>query len=231
MLPFWLEQTATRRPIYMMFLESGGVADEPSDAAFALQANEAGLQSMGYIRLVLPLVLANEPEGAFASLANGFAGSLDFAFGQAGYAVNWNDLGHYGVDAMNGMRRIAGRHPGVDLSHPAVTQYAVAKGGIKSINWLTFITPDHVSRLGGIDRLRADLGADITVRNLSRGVSIQAGARPGIGDVNRRDDLPLYQRVGRVLAPLRGREHPAFLGRDGLPSAETTQKWLGRFDN
>jgi Protein of unknown function (DUF3396) len=110
------------------------------------------------------------------------------------------------------------------------TQFAVEKGGIKCINWLTFLNAVHVERLGGVERLKRDLGADVPVRSLEGGVMVQAGPQPQIGDVNRQQDLPLYRRVGRVLAPVRSREHPAFLRREGVPSREATQKWLSRFD-
>src|SRR4030095_1658971 len=36
LIPFWFQETASGRDIYMLFLESGTSPDEPSDSAFAL---------------------------------------------------------------------------------------------------------------------------------------------------------------------------------------------------
>jgi hypothetical protein len=56
LVPFWLGETKTRRETYMLYLESGRVADEPSDTAFYLQALEYGAMAKGYVRLILPVV-------------------------------------------------------------------------------------------------------------------------------------------------------------------------------
>ncbi len=110
-----------------------------------------------------------------------------------------------------------------------MTSFAITKG-IKCVNWLTFLNQEHCERLGGVARLIKLLGKEITVHPLPNGIMIQAGSAPETGDVNRRQGLPLYHRVGRVLAPLRAKDHAAFFGREGVPNEEATKRWLGRFD-
>ena len=40
---------------------------------------------------------------AFVDLARTLGGSVDYAFGQAGYAFNWNDLGDFTTEAVAAM--------------------------------------------------------------------------------------------------------------------------------
>ena len=114
---------------------------------------------------------------------------------------------------------IGRRHPGIDLAYPAMSNYAAADG-IKCVNWLAFLSPGQCEQLGGVAKLTKALGSEIEVHRLPNGVMIQAGSRPELGDVNRRQNVPLYHRVGRVLAPIRSKNHPAYLGRGGEPSEE-----------
>ena len=119
------------------------------------------------------------------------------------------------------------RYPGIDIPDLDGDLYVI-KNGIKCVNWLTFLNKAYCDRLGGVEGMHKSLGGDIMVHLLANGVIIQAGPRPEIGDVNRRARLPLYRKVGRVLASLRAKDHPPF-----IPSADddATEKWLGRFDS
>ena len=144
LLPFWFKKPQARRKIYMLYLESGDAVDEPSDRAFRFQAIEVEGSSMGAVRLILPVSTVDGSARAFVNLALDFGRKTKFAFGQAGYSVNWNELGDFGTEAMEAMLSIGRRYPGIDLSNPAVTEFAIPKG-IKCVNWLTFLTPEQGS--------------------------------------------------------------------------------------
>jgi len=114
----------------------------------------------------------------------------------------------------------------------ACTNYAGQ--GIKGVNWLTFLHPNFVQRMGG----RAALGAaldlpGVEVLDLPSGLMIQAGPAPEIGDTNAQQDCPYYHQVGRVLAPIRDKKFPGLFGPPGstMSDAETTREWLSRFDH
>lgn len=225
LLPFWFKETDSRRDIYMLYIESGSKPDEPSDRAFALNA----APGIGYIRLVLPLSYAKSA-AAFADLAMSLGQSLPYDFGQAGVAINFNHLlSKYKQEALQSMNSIGNRFPGIDLAHPFSTQFIVTKG-IKCINWLTFLNPEHVERLGGMAKLVEAGGSEVTVQQLLQGAVVRAGPAPAAGDVNRRDTLPAYHQAGRLLAPVRAAEHPAFFGPDGFPDKPASNAWLARFD-
>lgn len=226
LVPFWFKETDSRRDIYMLFLEGGSKPDEPSDRAFALNV----APGIGYIRLMLPLSFASESAAVFADLAIGLGQSLPYDFGQAGLAINFNHLlAKYKQDALQGMYSIGNRYPGIDMAHPFSTKYIVTKG-IKCINWLTFLNAGHVERLGGAANLANAGGREVTVHLLPHGAVVQAGPAPAAGDVNRRDALPAYHHAGRLVAPVRSSEHPAFFGPDGFPDKPASNVWLARFD-
>jgi hypothetical protein len=224
LLPLWFKETSTKRDVYMLFLESGSVADEPSDRAFALDATPG----IGSVRLILPVSFASELP-RYLALALELADLIPFDSGHAGYAVNWNHLGHHEREAVRTMNLLT-RYPGLDLSHQFLTKFNVTKG-IKCVSWLTFLNDSYCDRLGGKAKLKKSFTKDIAVHDLKQGVAIQAGPAPEIGDVNRRQTLPAYQEVGNVLAPLRVKPHPAIFGPQGFGDLEVTEKWLSRFDS
>jgi hypothetical protein len=228
LVPFWLKKTAKKRDIYMMFLESGSVRDEPSDHAFALNATP----ECGYARLILPPSFIAKSVSPFVDLAVTLAQGFPFAFGQGGWAMNFNPLEmDYKRDALRSMNALAKRYPGIDMSHPFTTKYAPARGnGIKCINWLTMLNTEFVERLGGMARLRKAFDDKVVIHDLKSGVLIQAGPAPAIGDVNRRQALPAYRQVGRVLAPIRAEEQASIFGPAGVGDEDVTGKWLRRFD-
>jgi hypothetical protein len=224
LIPFWLQQTKTKRDTYMLFLESGAAPDEPSDTAFAFDASP----NNGYVRLILPVDFRTESADAFVKRCLSLAPVVQFDSGQAGLAVNWNDLGDYGMQAREVMNGLSARHPGLDMSFPFSTKYVVGTG-IKGVDWLTFLAPRYVEMLGGVAALRAKLEPAI-VYELPNGIGIQAGEYPEAGDVNRRRTVPQYRDVGRVLAAIRAKEHAPIFGPEGIQDGDVTESWLARFD-
>ncbi|MGH9350079.1 MAG: type VI immunity family protein [Vicinamibacterales bacterium] len=226
LVPFWFQDTKTRRDVYMMFLESGAAPDEPSDRAFALNASP----NNGFVRLILPVAYAAKSAAPFLDVALRLGQTIEYDFGQAGLALNWNHLGDHGTPAKEAMNALASRYPGLDISHPFSTKYIASKG-FKAVNWLTFLSMDYVERLGGLSALRKAFDKDVVVHEQKHGVAIQAGPAPELGDVNRRKTLPVYHQVGRVLAPIRAKDHPPIFGPEGIQDKEVTEKWLSRFDS
>lgn len=229
LIPFWFAETRTRRDIYMLNLESGFSPDDISDRAFALTAVEADDESSGFVRLILPTNAFGNDFSPFYILAKSLFEGMEFAFGSAGYSLNWNDLSNeanLAREAMSGMRK---RYPGLDLSDPSATKFSAATG-FKCVNWLTFLGDELASQAGGVISLGKKFGGAVTVESLPHGLVVRAGEIPAIGDVNRRIDVPFYHQVGRVLAPLRAQNHPPFLGVDGIVDDEESNEWLARFD-
>ena len=100
--------------------------------------------------------------------------------------------------------------------------------GLPPVNWVTLLGPELQQKLGGfapVQQAFADEPA-IAVAALGQGVVVRAGETPQLGDRNRRDDVPLYRRVGAYLKAFRGDQE---IELDGL-TLEESEKWLARFD-
>ena len=230
LLEFWLKKTKSRRDVYVLQLESGALAEDVSDRAISFQAIEAGDdESTGFIRLMLPIGFVGAGATPLIELAKNLFERIEFNFGLAGYSLNWNEMGRFAEKATTAMADIRKRYPGLDLADPGSSQY-VESGSIKCGNWLTMLGTACVKRLGPTTKWQARLGENVAVHALPVGTMIQAGPAPDIGDTNRRQNVPLYHQVGKVLAPLRDPEHPAFLTVDGEDDDDATNEWLARFD-
>jgi TseV toxin immunity protein TsiV len=223
MLPFWFTTPSSRRPILMFFLESGPTPNDVSDHAFLMCADE--INAAGSLRLMLPVTRVEESVTDFRALARDLANTARFSSGHAGFSVNFHipGKGDYAGEADVRMYALSQRYPGLDLFDTSTSKYASL--GIKCADWLTFINPSQIEKLGGMDNLVGKLGKD-AVHPLKHGVMIQAGPKPELGDVNRGLTLPEYHRVGRLLKAIRMTKHPHFLAGD----EQISMRWLARFD-
>ncbi len=229
MPPLWLKKPKARQDILWLTLDGATTPDGASDHAFQIRAMVP--DEVGLVRLVLPTDFIAASAAPFVELAKNLVRKLDFSFGHGGYAVNWNDLGDLSPNAELRLYPLGRRHPGIDLPDLNGMLFVIPRG-IKCVNWLTFLNAAYCEQLGGLEKLQAKLGKDVTLHELPKGVMIQAGERPEVGDVNRRRRLPLYRKVGKALAPLRAEDYPGFLKHGGLvPDDGATEAWLGRFDS
>ena len=229
LLPFWLTDAPKRRELYMLYLESGAQANLPSDQAFVFVALEDE-QPAGLMRLILPSDFGAASTDSIIELTRELVDALDFHSGHVGFGLNWNDRGDLAYDAQQQMQRIGMRFPGIDIPDLETTLYAIPQG-IKRVNWLTLLGAGLVDELGGYAHLQAQLGEAIALYRVPNGVIIRAGVAPSVGDVNRKDRLPAYHEVGRVLQPVRAGDHPAFIMKDEDFDEEVTEAWLGHFDH
>lgn len=82
---------------------------------------------------------------------------------------------------------------------------AVGRPYIKRVNWLTFLTEDQVRFIGGADALHRRLSEMPAVRlhAVGKGLLVQAGPAPRLGDVTENDVPPEYCLVADSLQRLR----------------------------
>ncbi|HRB18150.1 MAG TPA: DUF3396 domain-containing protein [Nitrospira sp.] len=230
LLPFWIEGTKARRSIYALFLESASEPNVPSTRAFSFRAWEAREVPVGMMRLVLPTDFFGKEPVAFVDLTKRLVRKLLFESGHAGYALNHYERGPFEHDALEAMYVLSRKYPGLDIPSPTSTLFVISEG-LKRVNWLTLLGSSLSDRLGGVVKLKNEMGEEIDVYALDHGVLIQAGPEPEIGDVNRRGWLPFYHHVGRVLAPIRAKNHPGFFMHGMDFDEEATEEWLARFDS
>lgn len=230
LIPTWLEDSPGERMMYILGVDNRPQAGAASDTGLLFYATE--YKDAGAFSFWMPAEPAERDPDSLVDLVAELAGAIPFASGHAGYSLEYDARGDYRVVAREKLAALVRRHAGLDVPCVENTSFVV-HDGFKRVNWLTLLGAQLVERLGGADAIRGQLGEAIEVRPLETGVLVRAGPRPEIGDVNRRDNLPLYHEVGRVLAPVRAREHPAVLyPPDSLvASKEKTAEWLGQFDS
>src|SRR5690606_11314918 len=103
---------------------------------------------------------------------------------------------------------------------------------IRDVNWLTAVNDALLSRVGGLDRAREALGAEMVVHPYEGGVVFQAGERPVLGDLNKGQVPATYRAVNDFLKPLRYDrwDYPYLRTPYGVDAMEFTQWWTRRFD-
>lgn len=178
-----------------------------------------------YLQVHLPPSLADDWEQVWA-LLTWMALPFSFRCGTIGYSLCWNEIS---VDRDIEVPRLIGpllkRYPGFNVGTPG----ELCDQGLPPVNWVTLLGPEPLQQLGGVAQVRQAFAdeAAIAVAPLGEGVVIRAGEVPQLGDRNRKDDIPLYRRVGTYLKAFRGDQE---IELDGL-TLEESEKWLARFDN
>jgi hypothetical protein len=226
-LPMWVSNAKSQQDMMQLRLDNSTGPDSAAD--WAIQFAYFEYDNAGVIRFVLPASFVEGSSEPLATLARRLPRKLKFSSGLGGYSLNWNKIGELAYEAKKDVYIISQRYPGIDI--PDLDgDLEVISQGIKCVNWLTFLGSEYVEKLGGIDKLKGSLNHEIVCDRIGNGAVIQAGPRPETGDVNRRLTLPLYQQVGRLVAPLRFQQHMAFI--PSLEDAdEATLRWLARFDS
>jgi hypothetical protein len=178
-----------------------------------------------WLQVHLPPTLANSWK-ELLTLLTGLGREFPFRCGHVGLSLCWNDLS---ADRVGEVPALIGpllkRYPGLSLGIPG----DLCDHPLPPVNWLTLLGPELLRRLGGITEVSRAFSDDqaISVVPLGQGAFIRAGEFPQLGDRNRRDDLPLYRKVGSYLKDYRGEEE---IKLQGLNEKES-EVWLARFDS
>lgn len=226
LLPFWCSQNAAARDIYGLELETGTHQQEVTDRAFELYHGRFG--NPGFVQILLPLELIDESVQPFLELALDLPRRLKLLVGYGGFAINV-DPDMNTQDKSEPVYALSRRFKGVDFAKPPHEFAEYAPSGIINVNWLTFLGRGFVKRLDRSGPWRERLGKEIVIHDVGSGIAIQAGPEPSFGDVNRKEKLPPYHAVGRVLKPIRLPE--ADLGiYNAIGGRENTREWMARFD-
>lgn len=200
MLDAWLAPGAPVRNIVSFEIKDGATFDDSPHWMFDLLGVDSDPDDPSMIQLAVPF---GEGEAGAARL-RAFTGALVARLGAshavAGYALICSP---YEEEASQTFARARSmRHRGLDILLSEADPVTVGHDGIKGVNWLTFIDRARIDRLGGDAAIRAALPPAVDVIPIGTGLLLQAGALPALGDENRRERVPLYRDVFRVLAPL-----------------------------
>jgi Protein of unknown function (DUF3396) len=129
------------------------------------------------------------------------------------------------------------RFPGIDFPDLGAWSSEVRhekKRWIRTVSWLTILDDGFVGELGGLEKMRAELGDDCPIHVWNGGVIIQAGPEPEVGDVNQGLIPEAYRKVARLTKPLRFENLKGRISLLNPPPPldyiEESLKWIRRFD-
>ncbi|MDR5868199.1 type VI immunity family protein [Halomonas koreensis] len=110
--------------------------------------------------------------------------------------------------------------------------------GLKGVDWLTILSDRWLERLGGLDRVKAEMG-ELPVLDYEGGAILRAGPMPQLGDNEHPEAnaaLADYRRVAAIIEPVRIKDHPGIHPRlspsyrhEKRFDAQEYQAWLARF--
>jgi hypothetical protein len=178
-------------------------------------------------RMTLPVDAAQNPEDVVA-FAQDALREFPLDHGYCGYSLVWDETSA-DAEAIRWAGPLYLRHPGLNYES-AVALSNAASDGVVAVSWLTFLGPQITAALGGPKKLAKAIPSGVSMLPLGEGGTLlRAGERPELGDVNRRERLPLYRAVGRLVSPHRASdEELEDLLVEGM-SEEASVEWLHRF--
>jgi len=178
-------------------------------------------------RMALPVETADKPDALVKFVQDALA-DFPLAHGFCGYSFTWDQMS-VDAEAKEWAGPLLLRHPGLNYGSVSALSRA-ASSGVVAVSWLTFLGPEISEELGGQKALAKAAPTGVSVLPLGKGgVLLRAGKQPELGDVNRRERLPLYRAVGRLVSPRRASdEELEDLNIQGM-SDEAAIDWLRRF--
>jgi hypothetical protein len=128
---------------------------------------------------------------------------------------------------------LASRYLGLDIARPVAVCLdidAMAAGSY----WLNYFGPSLCAKVGGIDALRNALPQEASIEKVSTdGCRVQLGPEPLLGDVNRRERLPMNESLAKFLYQNKVLHLPMkciyFEDTNGLSDPEAQKAWHLRF--
>lgn len=222
----WFETDFTKREEIGLTLLSGASSEDvgPWGLKFRIQPRLLRTKSAVF-RVSLPTTAFDDAR-TFIGLVKSVSKKMPFRSGHAGYSVEY-DEGDLNPAREDRMRAWHARFVALDARDLALSGSRFV-AGVKGASWLTLLDSEFVAQLGG-DKMVANklIDSGVQLAALPNGLLLQAGARPTLGDVNRREDVSALRAVNALLRPIRvdgGFTLRQFGDREG------TRGWLSRLD-
>jgi Protein of unknown function (DUF3396) len=229
------DKRSLAEPLLGITMHTYDVADEPQPPLFEMMFDHIYAEyPRGMFRIALPLDAVTSDAEAFLDLVDDAMAEFPVHWGTAGYAFFWDDtdtkIDRY---AEQWIGRHLAKHPGISNGNLIGWGTGVEQG-LASIGWLTFVGDAYIEQLGGREALEtASKNAGIDLRSYAKGVALQVGPTPELGNVNRKRRLDHYRDVGRILAPIFAPDEilaPMQVpGMDGINDPDRKIAWLKRF--
>ncbi len=232
LLPTWLKPGAPAREFVRLQLKDGEQLQDAPRLKFDVLGVEPksklfGAGAAGVVALGFPVDHAMAAPAQMRGLFTGMCEVFPFRSGHAGYAL---ECSRYDAEtSQTHAWTLSMRHPGLDIPRITDDSLAVGHDAVKGVGWLTALDDGLVRELGGSGAVQSALPREVDIIAVPRGVILQAGAEPAVGDANRRDLLPAYRSVFKLLAPkveIAAKRSPSF--NLATEYVERTERWYMR---
>lgn len=232
-VPSWFADARTlQQPLLGITMHTHSPADEPQPPLLEMFFDHVSAERpRGMFQIVLPIDSIATGTGALLELVDDAMAEFPVHWGTAGLAFYWEGSDTTVEEYANAwLGPHLTKHPG--LAPGDLMSWGLrVEMGISNIGWLTFVGDALVDQLGGREALAKGLeGTGIGLRSYGKGVALQAGDGPELGNVNRKNTLPRYHEVGRVLEPVFAPHD--FLEKiriPGIKDPDARLAWLRRF--
>ncbi len=230
----WWKDGSPRKNLRELMLKGGAAHDsvgtcgiylrsaEREDSIFKLKSN--------YLRFMIPADFMETGSQAFVDFVIAVSNRIPFVSGHGGFVIECNQ--YFPEDAQGVAYPLAMRYQAVDIATMSRGPWAVRGERIKNVGWLTLIGSELLEKVGGGKALQHKASDRLSLVETAHGVLIQAGQKPVLGDVNRREDLSAFVDAYRLVEPLHNGIKELFAPFK-LPGdadeVDATQRWLIRF--
>lgn len=228
----WFSDARTlQEPLLGITMHTNETADDAAPPLFEMMFDHVYAEyPRGMFRIALPLDVVDDA-AALLELVDEAMAEFPVHWGSAGYAFHWEDTNSK-VDrfADQWLGGHLAEHPG--LSTGELGEFGLfVEQGLASIGWLTFVGDELIEHLGGRAALAAAVAdTSTTIRSYAKGIALQAGPIPELGNVNRRKNLDHYREIGRLLAPVFATDAALEnLSVKGIDDPDKRLAWLKRF--
>ncbi|TFH85860.1 DUF3396 domain-containing protein [Billgrantia azerbaijanica] len=117
------------------------------------------------------------------------------------------------------------RFPGLQVNE--FTEHSLnLHRGLKGVDWLTILSDRYLERLGGLERVKAEMG-ELPVLEYDGGAILRAGSMPQLGDSEHPEAnaaLADYRHVASIIEPVRIKDHPGI--HAPLSPSYRHEKWF-----
>lgn len=187
---------------------------------------------LGFLSITFPVSWAMRQEkSALKKLVLKWSEELRAYHGYAGLGFIRNPDYFIARKAERYIFSLVQRFPGIEFDEP-VSHARLCRHGIKGINWLTVVSDDLLSLMGGRGVVYGKVDASqVVIHPYKYGLMLQAGAVPQLGDNEKGIRLPSYATVFECLQAVRAKYEDTLIETpSGVSERAFTRAWLNRFD-
>ncbi|PSL23952.1 type VI immunity family protein [Dyadobacter jiangsuensis] len=218
----------THQDVWQYYYHGGKTYDSCSPwrvQAFGYPSMAPG-HKLSFLNVALPITFfIDQPAFDVPKLFTNWCDILQPLHGSGGFAVLASPDAKKEMSISQQIRVLAQRFPGLEVDYPA-SHILYLQNTIKGVNWLTCLGDRWIEQLGGVDWMRKDLGNEFIFHSYTKGLLIQAGPQPGVGDNLCGAGIAHYKKLFSVLRHICCYEHAPLLGFD----QKSTTQWFRRFD-